>query len=640
MNAMPPPGRRRAVLLGAALLAALMALLLIRAWPTRPAPAPGADPFALPPVAASPFLNTRPGARYLGSAACLPCHEEYAASFRHTGMGRSLAAVDPAREPPDAAFDHPASKRRYEIRRKDGELWHRELLLGGGPEEVLLAEYPVKYVVGSGRHARTYLVETDGFLVESPVTWYPSRQAWGMSPGYDKPEQLGFMRAVGDACLFCHAGQAEVVGRSLHRMRITEDAIGCERCHGPGSLHVERHAGRRRPGGGPSAGTDDTIVNPARLSRDLAEAVCQQCHLNALAAVSARGRKSDDFRPGLRWQDFRYFYEVEGTGQSMTVVGHVEQMHLSRCYQASGTLSCLTCHDPHAEPAPGERTGYYRAVCLSCHAPERCTVDRALRARQSPDNDCVHCHMPRSATDIPHLAFTHHRIGIHREPAVADPAGAAGGAANPAKAGTPTGGGGPAAPAAGELRPFLELPPLRDADRDRALGLAYLASSLRDRDAARLAHDQKRALELLSRAHEAGLPDAEADAALAQLRFDLGLGDALPYAERALADPDLAGQPRCDALLVLAQVRAREGKYAEALPALRELTELRRHPLDYLLLATCERGLGEERAAQEALTTATRINPRLWNVHRFLAEHYRQQGDAARAAWHQRRAVP
>src|SRR5262249_1575454 len=144
-------------------------------------------------------------------------------------------------EPPDGEFTHAPSKRRYQIRRKDGQLWHRELLLVEGPAEVVLSEFPVKYVLGSGHHWSNYLVETDGFLVESPVPWYVDRQAWGMSPGYDSPHQEGFQRAIGEGCLFCHAGHATAVGGSLHRIQLGEAAISCERCHGPGALHVERH---------------------------------------------------------------------------------------------------------------------------------------------------------------------------------------------------------------------------------------------------------------------------------------------------------------------------------------------------------------------------------------------------------------
>src|SRR5262245_20247548 len=134
MTVLPPRARR--FFLGALVLAAAGGLAL-RLGPWR------ADPLPPPP---SPFLNTGPDARYVGSDACYPCHDDRRASFRATGMGRSMAEADPAREPPDAAFDHPPSKRRYQVYRKDGRLWHRESLLGAGPPQVVLAEYPVRYV--------------------------------------------------------------------------------------------------------------------------------------------------------------------------------------------------------------------------------------------------------------------------------------------------------------------------------------------------------------------------------------------------------------------------------------------------------------------------------------------------------------
>ena len=41
----------------------------------------------------------------------------------------------------------------------------------------------------------------------------------------------------------------------------------------------------------------------------------------------------------------------------------------------------------------------------------------------------------------------------------------------------------------------------------------------------------------------------------------------------------------------------------------------------------------------EALQTAVRIDPRLWQVHQAMAEFYKQKGDLERAAFHAKRAV-
>ena len=56
-------------------------------------------------------------------------------------------------------------------------------------EAVVLEEHPLRWVVGSGHHSLTYAAEADGFLVESPATWYAGRRRWDVSPGYDRPDQ-------------------------------------------------------------------------------------------------------------------------------------------------------------------------------------------------------------------------------------------------------------------------------------------------------------------------------------------------------------------------------------------------------------------------------------------------------------------
>jgi Cytochrome c554 and c-prime len=584
----------------------------------------------LQPATASPYKNTQPGVQYVGSQACIACHEQEHETFAHTGMAQSMAAVDLSREPPDGAFDHAPSKSRYEVRRKDGRMWHRELLLTGGQEEVLLQEYPVKYVTGSGRHSLTYVVEDDGFLVESPITWYTSRKAWGMSPGYDSPTHSGFEREIGETCLVCHAGRIKAEGKSLHRMTITEAAIGCEQCHGPGELHIQRQRNLAGNQGPPPAAKefDDTIVNPARLTRELSEAVCQQCHLRGSAAVMGKGKTPFDFRPGLALAEYIQHYELSVPNTQMSVVGHVEQMRQSKCYQETKTFSCLTCHGPHGEPEGEARTRHYLQVCQGCHQPESCRVSPERRERENPRNDCVACHMPPTPTDIPHLAFTHHRVAIHdvsrdREGAVptSDP---------------------PDSPAAGTLtlRPVLDISPLSPSDQQRSLGLAYLEVARKEESPVRRRQYQQQALALLSEVRAAGGADGTVDAWLARLRFELGMPQVERSALAALADPQLTGQDLCNALFLLADARFQQKRYEEAIQTLDQLGKLRRHSLQWLLMAQCQKEIGNEAAMEQALLQAVHINPRLANVQKTLAEMFSRKGNAARAKYHALRAVP
>jgi hypothetical protein len=279
--------------------------------------------FPLAELPASEFLNTGADARYVGSERCRECHQDDYHTYRETGMGRSLDVLDPVNEPSDVVFDHDKSGRRYKVYRRDGEMRHQEMLLRKPDEPpVVMADHPIQYVIGSGRHSRSYLLEIDGFLVESPLTWYTSRQAWGMSPGYDEPVHSGFSRAVDEGCLRCHSGSSTALDGSFHRIQVHETWISCERCHGPGSLHVDRWSGA----GGLAAVADDgkidyTIVNPVHLDRERSESICAQCHLRATAGVMARGRTMEDFRPGLPLDLFRADYRLAEDNSEMTVVG-------------------------------------------------------------------------------------------------------------------------------------------------------------------------------------------------------------------------------------------------------------------------------------------------------------------------------
>ncbi len=397
--------RRRRLLWTAIALAA--GGVLLGCWLGWPKSLP-----AEPPYSESRYLNTGPDAQYIGIAACAECHEREHRSYRLTAHSKALADLDPSAEPPDAAFEHKPSGRSYRVYRKDGQLRHQEVVRTAEGKEIAQIDLPIRYLIGSGNFTRSYLVEVDGFLHESPITWYTTKQQWGLSPGYDSPHHASFERAVDLACLACHAGRAVAVDGSVHRMAFHEQAIGCENCHGPGSLHQDR----RRTGPVPTDEDDLTIVHPGKLSRPLLEAICAACHLNGPADVPLRGRPFTAFQPGRPLSDFRIHYRLEGGNEQMTVVGHVAQLRSSACYQQSPALTCVACHDPHQRAAPKDSVAYYRQKCLSCHATHGCRLEPAERLKKDATDNCAGCHMPRGSTEIPHVAFTHHRIGRHSAP--------------------------------------------------------------------------------------------------------------------------------------------------------------------------------------------------------------------------------
>jgi predicted CXXCH cytochrome family protein len=565
--------------------------------------------FDLPPLSASPFLNASPSARYTGIQSCVECHPREHRSYRQTAHSRALGDLDPRAEPPDGSFPHAASGQTCTIYRAEGKLRHRCAAGDSHGQEYVAEDHPIRFLIGSGRHTRSYLAEIDGFLCESPLTWYVSRQAWGMSPGYDRPNHRGFERAADATCLFCHAGRTADPDRDYQRLTILEQPIGCERCHGPGSLHVDQERSIR-DGTLPAAQRQATIVHPAHLTRSRGEALCAQCHLNADSAVTNRGRSLNDFRPGLPLSDFCVNYRLEGPDAQMKVVGHVDQLHLSRCWRESETLTCTTCHDPHAAAAPAPEQ--YRKVCLGCHADAACKLPRPERLRQNAANDCLACHMPRVGTDIPHVAFTHHRIGVHS------------GRSFPRKPAGPT-------------QPFPDLVAVDDvahlspSDQERNLGLAYFALSQRQTDPDAAVAYRDRGDRILRAVRSRGLPDGDVAAALARLRREDAPEAALQLAREALASETLSLKFRVNTLYLASEVSLQTNRIESAREALGQLTALRRQAQDWLLLALCCQGQGDLKGARRNLQQAVAIAPFRADLHDRLAALHELCGDTAAA---------
>ncbi len=577
---------------------------------------------ALPPVRQAQFRNTGADAKYVGNQACVECHTDEHDSYVHTTHSLALSKIDLQQEPPDAEFTHELSGRSYRIYRDQDELRHREFLKAEDGTELVLADHAMQYAMGSGNHSRSYLLEIDGFLFESPLTWYAARDGWGMSPGYeDDPTQPGFARTAMRDCVICHAGTVATVDRSAHKLRIDEMAIGCERCHGPGSLHVQRRRGDAEV----TADFDDTIVHPSRLPRDLQEAICGQCHLASEAEANVRGRQLADFRPSLHLNDFRVRFKPESNDDAMTVVGHIEQMRASRCYQMSAAMTCTTCHHMHGNSAGGDVRHHPGAAgresCLSCHETEACGLEPAERHQRSSDDNCITCHMPKADTDIPHFAFHHHRIGIHAKPtAPADTSDS------------------PTKKRFAKLVPIDDLSHLPEHEQKRCQGLAYMKLAEEGEFDNPSLHYEV-AAQLLEEFRDSGIRDAEVDATLARIYLRNGQKILATHrGQSALLADGLTDDLRRDAVGVLSRIYANDREFEFAQPFLEELIQFRYAAEDHLILSICRQRGGDLPGALQAAQAAVKLEPDRPDLHIAVSQMYTLTGDDQQAAWHQERA--
>jgi len=185
-----------------------------------------------------PYRNIHPDVGYVGDASCRACHPGETASFREHPMGRSLLPI--AQVAPhqlyDKAHNNPfqALGSQFVVKRQGERVWHRQRQQDAAAN--LLVDYgmEVHYAIGSGRGGYSYLTDREGYLFQTPISWFSQKQIWDLSPGFDAAKLVG--RPVGADCLFCHANRARaqqgyrnryeepifdgyVIGRTLPRAR-------------------------------------------------------------------------------------------------------------------------------------------------------------------------------------------------------------------------------------------------------------------------------------------------------------------------------------------------------------------------------------------------------------------------------------
>src|SRR5258708_5284674 len=96
--------------------------------------------------------------------ACEQCHPQIAARYRHVSMSETFGRVDARSSIEDvreAEFFHETKKQFYRVTRRNGHVFQEryEKDEKGGP--VRAFELEATHIVGSGRHARTYLHQSE-----------------------------------------------------------------------------------------------------------------------------------------------------------------------------------------------------------------------------------------------------------------------------------------------------------------------------------------------------------------------------------------------------------------------------------------------------------------------------------------------
>ena len=331
-------------------------------------------------------------AHYAGSQSCKKCHAEIYEHWRKTPMANVVR--DPREHPdaiiPDLATNTVAKFTKDDVALVYGSLWKQRYFTKIGDD----------YFPEPAQWDVTHRVWRPYFVAKGTDWWEPFYPADNMQ------------RPTGATCDGCHS-----VDYDIHTKRVAEWNVGCEKCHGPGSEHVE-HPSR------------ENILSPARMDYVQASDTCIQCHSQGRPVTSPIEGKYYDwpvgYRVGLNLRDFwqledhtlgqtTFTHFAEGTAHKNRMQGN--DFVQSVMYRRG--VTCFSCHDVHGTDNYAQLRKPADMLCLDCHGPLSLNGPRTATLEEhthhkkgSPGSSCIACHMPKIETTIADVKVSAHTFAF------------------------------------------------------------------------------------------------------------------------------------------------------------------------------------------------------------------------------------
>ena len=326
--------------------------------------------------AALPILLAVGAPGFRSSKSCAPCH---ASIYEQQSTSRHALALRPFA---GSALEKALSS--HALGEKGGckyEYDSASVTLTNGDEKVRAA---LEWAFGAGEWGTTAVGRSDGRYYEHRISFYAVPGRPGITPGHAPAGcGLGVMQSAADAfrCFSCHATGVERDASGGPDISSMEIGVRCERCHGPGEKHIEAAEAKR-----PQPEIRKAIFNAGKLPAKALVEVCGGCHRLP--------------RPGA-------FVDKPELEEPISVRFQPVGLMASRCFRESKKLSCVTCHDPHADAV--RDAAFYTDKCAGCHASAPAARSKCRRAARE---NCLPCHL-RKASPLPHFTFTDHRIRVY-----------------------------------------------------------------------------------------------------------------------------------------------------------------------------------------------------------------------------------
>ena len=197
-------------------------------------------------------------------------------------------------------------------------------------------------------------------------------------------------------------GEADIDGDGVPN----ELNIGCENCHGPGSVHVQSA----------KADKSATIVNPRKLAAERATVICNQCHSRPQGTLKNDQPVNKENRmliPGISRNDYLANHttredaaQKDFWGDGVHSKSHHQQgtdlVRSKKYINGNQLMTCADCHDPHGKSRVKHqlrqevRDGK-NSLCASCHKDIKTKTHTAAKVGMEHEQiNCVDCHVTKT----------------------------------------------------------------------------------------------------------------------------------------------------------------------------------------------------------------------------------------------------
>lgn len=288
---------------------------------------------------------------------------------------------------------------------KDEAVIHADF---SNPDEIGFSLDDVDWVIGS-KWKQEFVQIRDGKAYVYPAIWKIEAKKWKLKK--NKNEQI-----AGELCDGCHT-----TGFDFSTKAFSEDSIGCEACHGPGSKHVI------------SQKREDIFSSPQ-------VDICSQCHTRGISQdgktpfpidyklgepienyfvtrktwdgkIPIKHRQHhDEFTSSKHYGAFTILHKDE-RDRNITHAGQPLKDGCLRCHSHEGKqnngkididlvrygLTCVTCHNPHDSLYSKKESVKVASICGGCHVNNLRKYGPNQESHfPCPENavSCPDCHMP------------------------------------------------------------------------------------------------------------------------------------------------------------------------------------------------------------------------------------------------------